>query len=189
MPGSPEAHPGLTKLVAGLYDVPESLLPALRREERRRRQKLTLLIACIAFVVVAVMGVLGAGWWSQREAAAAIDLLADLSHLLPIRTPALTPGPVSPRPLSLPNGATLPRPFFLIGADPQTRQWLETHRERLAEIHAVGMLINAESAADLEAIAAIARGLPILPASATDITQALGLEHIPVLISRRGIEQ
>jgi integrating conjugative element protein (TIGR03765 family) len=63
------------------------------------------------------------------------------------------------------------------------------HRERLAEIYAVGMLVNAESVADLEAIAAIARGLPILPASATDIAETLGLNHIPVLISRRGIEQ
>lgn len=115
--------------------------------------------------------------------------VADLSRLLPIRTPALTPGPVTPRPLSLPNGATLPRPLFLIGADPQSRQWLEMHRERLAEIHAVGMLVNAESVADLEAIAAIARGLPILPAAATDIAESLGLKHIPVLISRRGIEQ
>ncbi|MEQ8994206.1 MAG: integrating conjugative element protein [Pseudomonadales bacterium] len=114
---------------------------------------------------------------------------ADLSHLLPIRTPSLTPGPVSPRPLSLPNGATLPRPFFLIGADVRSRVWLATYRERLAEIHAVGMLVNADSPADLEAVAAIAQGLPILPASATDIAQALGLAHIPVLISRRGIEQ
>lgn len=114
---------------------------------------------------------------------------ADLSRLLPIRTPGLTPGRVTPRPLSLPNGATLPRPLFLIGAEPQSRQWLEMHRKRLAEIHAVGMLVNAESVADLEAIAAIARGLPILPASATDIAETLGLNHIPVLISRRGIEQ
>lgn len=114
---------------------------------------------------------------------------ADLTRLLPIHTPALIPGPVSPRPLLLPNGATLPRPLFLIGADPRSRQWLEMHRDRLAEIHAVGMLVNAESVADLEAIAAIARGLPILPASATDIAEILGLKHIPVLISRRGIEQ
>jgi integrating conjugative element protein (TIGR03765 family) len=114
---------------------------------------------------------------------------ADLSRLLPIRTPELTPGPVSPRPLSLPNGATLPRPLFLIGADPQSRQWLEMHQKRLAEIDAIGMLVNAESPADLEAIAAIARGLPILPASATDIAEILGLKHVPVLISRRGIEQ
>jgi hypothetical protein len=51
------------------------------------------------------------------------------------------------------------------------------------------MLVSAESAADLESTAAIARGLPILPAAATDIAQALGLKHIPVLISRHGIEQ
>ncbi len=114
---------------------------------------------------------------------------ADLSRLLPIRTPELTLGPVTPRPLILPNGATLPRPLFLIGADVQSRRWLRIQRDRLEEIGAVGMLVDAESAADLKAIAAIARGLPILPASATDIVQALGLEHIPVLISRRGIEQ
>jgi len=114
---------------------------------------------------------------------------ADLTQILPIRTPTLTPGPVSPRPFSLPKGATLPRPLFLIGADSQSRQWFEMHRELLAEIHAVGMLVNADSKADLEAIAAIARGLPILPASATDIAETLGLKHIPVLISRRGIEQ
>lgn len=114
---------------------------------------------------------------------------ADLSQRLPIRTPTLTPGPVSPRLLSLPNGATLPRPLFLIGADLPSRRWLETHRVRLVELQAVGMLVNAETTADLEAIAAISEGLPILPASATDIAAALGLEHIPVLISRRGIEQ
>ncbi|MDN5869209.1 MAG: integrating conjugative element protein [Nitrococcus sp.] len=114
---------------------------------------------------------------------------ADLTQLLPIRTPALTPGTVSSRPLNLPNGAVLSRAFFLVGADPKSRQWLKTHRERLAQIHAVGMLVNAQSVADIEAIAAIARGLPILPACATDIAQALGLEHLPVLISRRGIEQ
>jgi integrating conjugative element protein (TIGR03765 family) len=114
---------------------------------------------------------------------------AELARLLPICTPALTPGPVLPRPLSLPNGATWPRPFFLIGADPKSRQWLAVHRERLVELEAIGMLVNAESVAELEAIAAIARGLPILPASATDIAEALGLKHIPVLISRGGIEQ
>ena len=113
----------------------------------------------------------------------------ELTAPLKPTTPALTPGPVAQRPLSLPNGATLPRPLFLIGADPQSRQWLEMHRERLAGIHAVSMLVNAESKADLEAMAAIARGLPILPASATDIAETLGLRHIPVLISRRGIEQ
>jgi hypothetical protein len=51
------------------------------------------------------------------------------------------------------------------------------------------MLVQADTEADLAAIAQIADGLPILPATATDIARALGLEHIPALVSRHGIEQ
>lgn len=114
---------------------------------------------------------------------------ADLSNLLPIRTPGLTPGPVTPRPLRLPNNGTLSRPFFLIGADARSREWFSTHRDRLQAIGAVGMLVQADIEADLAAIAQIADGIPILPAPATDIARALGLEHIPALVSRHGIEQ
>jgi hypothetical protein len=42
---------------------------------------------------------------------------------------------------------------------------------------------------ELEHVAQLAQGLPILPASASDIAQSLGLRHIPVLISAQGIEQ
>ncbi|EAQ95724.1 integrating conjugative element protein [Congregibacter litoralis] len=114
---------------------------------------------------------------------------ADLSQLLPIRTPELTPGVVIKRTFTLADGVSLPRPFFLIGADPQSMEWFIEHRDRLAQIHAVGMLVNVETVADLDAIATIAEGLPILPASGTDIARSLALKHIPVLISRRGIEQ
>lgn len=114
---------------------------------------------------------------------------ADLSNLLPIRTPGLTPGPVTPRPLRLPNNGTLSRPFFLVGSDARSREWFATHRDRLQAIGAVGMLVQADTEADLAAIAEIADGILILPASATDIARALGLEHIPALVSRHGIEQ
>lgn len=114
---------------------------------------------------------------------------ADLSSLLPIRTPGLTPGPVTPRPLRLPNNGTLSRPFFLIGSDAWSREWFAEHRDRLQAIGAIGMLVQADTDADLAAIAQIADGIPILPASATDIARALRLEHIPALVSRRGIEQ
>lgn len=108
---------------------------------------------------------------------------------LPIRTPELTPGPVRPRPLPLPEGVALPRPFFLVGADPMSRDWLARHQARLAAIQAVGMLVEAETEEDVAAVTAIANGLPILPASASDIVPALKISHIPVLISERGIEQ
>ena len=112
-----------------------------------------------------------------------------LSNLLPIRTQGLTPGPVTPRPLRLPNNGKLSRPFFLIGADARSREWFATHRDRLEAIGAVGMLVQADTQVDLAAVAQIADGIPILPASATDVARALGLAHIPVLVSRHGIEQ
>ena len=108
---------------------------------------------------------------------------------LPIRTPEVTPGPVRPRPLPLPEGVALPRPFFLVGADPLSREWLARHQARLAAIQAVGMLVEAETEEDMAAVTAIANGIPILPASASDIVPALKISHVPVLISERGIEQ
>ena len=110
---------------------------------------------------------------------------AELERLLPIRSPGLTPGRVESRDIKRPFA----RPFFLIGSDDLSREWFATHRDRLAEIGAVGMLIEAQTLDDLRAIAAIADGLPILPASASDIAEALGLSHYPVLITKDGIEQ
>ena len=110
---------------------------------------------------------------------------ADLDRLLPIQSPGLMPGRVEPRAVQRPFA----RPFFLIGADSFSREWLATHRDRLAEIGAVGMLVEAQTVEDLRAIAAIAEGLPILPASANDIAEALGLSHYPVLITKDGLEQ
>ena len=110
---------------------------------------------------------------------------ADSGRILPIRSPGLTPGRVEPRDITRPFA----RPFFLIGADGLSREWLTIHRDRLAEIGAVGMLVEAKTLDDLRAIAAIADGLPILPASASDIAEALDLSHYPVLITKDGIEQ
>ena len=110
---------------------------------------------------------------------------ADLERLLPIESRGLTPGRVEPRSTQQPFA----RPFFLIGSDAFSRKWLATHRDRLVEIGAVGMLVEAETLADLRIIAEINKGLPILPASANDIAEALDLSHYPVLITKDGIEQ
>ena len=110
---------------------------------------------------------------------------ADVQALLPIRSPGLIPGPIQARPHDRPFS----RPFFLIGSDDRSRQWLVEYRERLQEIGAVGMLVQAETLEDLRAIARLANRLPILPASAADIATALGISHYPVLITPQGIEQ
>jgi integrating conjugative element protein (TIGR03765 family) len=110
---------------------------------------------------------------------------ADPERLLPIQSPGLTPGKVERRHLD----RRFARPFFLIGSDPVSRHWLRAHRAELLRIGAVGMLVQAATVDDLRVIAALAGGLPILPAPATDIAEALGLSHYPVLVSGQGIEQ
>ena len=109
---------------------------------------------------------------------------ADPKAWLPIQSPGLTPGPVQARSHERPFA----RPFFLIGSDTRSRQWLQDHRDRLKALGAVGMLVQADTLEDLRAIAELAQGLPILPASASDIAKALGITHYPVVITAHGIE-
>ena len=110
---------------------------------------------------------------------------ADPQAWLPIQSPGLTPGPVRTRLHDRPFA----QPLFLIGSDMRSRQWLQNHRDQLKEIGAVGMLVQADTLEDLRTIAELAGGLSILPASGTDIAQALGISHYPVLISAHAIEQ
>jgi len=110
---------------------------------------------------------------------------ADMKALLPIRSPGLSPGPVQARSHDRPFS----RPFFLIGSDDRSRQWLLKHRDRLKAIGAVGMLVQAESLEDLRTTAELSRGLPIMPASGADMAAALHISHYPVLVMSRGIEQ
>ena len=110
---------------------------------------------------------------------------ADIQALLPIRSPGLSPGTVQSRAHNRPFA----RPFFLIGSDTRSRQWLVKHRERLKAIGAVGMLVQAETREDLQATGNLSGGLPIMPASAADIATALNISHYPVLVSSQGIEQ
>lgn len=110
---------------------------------------------------------------------------AEIQALLPIRSPGLTPGSMQSRAHNRPFA----RPFFLIGSDQYSRQWLIKHRERLRAIGAVGILVQADTIDDLQAIARLASGLPITPASGADIAKALGISHYPVLVTSQGIEQ
>ena len=48
---------------------------------------------------------------------------------------------------------------------------------------ALGMLVEASSVEDLRNIARLAEGLPITPASGSDIAKAIGIAHYPFAIS------
>ena len=58
---------GLTKLVAGLYDVPETQLPELRQEEQRRRNRWLRRISILSLAVTVIIGALGVTAWQTEE--------------------------------------------------------------------------------------------------------------------------
>lgn len=107
---------------------------------------------------------------------------------LPITTPEMSPGRVTPRPINQPF---MSRPLFLIGSDRFSRQWFIQNRERLSELNAAGMLVQVDSIEDLRTMARLSDGfnVQIMPASGSDIARQLGLKHYPVLIWKNGIEQ
>lgn len=118
---------------------------------------------------------------------------ADLRNLLPVRSPGLTVGDIASSALHPEVLARLahgnPRPFFLIGSDAISLQWLTSHRDVLEDLGAVGMLIQAETEVDVRRVAEVAQGLSITLGSGSDLAAALGIDRYPVLITPEGIRQ
>jgi integrating conjugative element protein (TIGR03765 family) len=116
-----------------------------------------------------------------------------IERLLPIRSPELRPGaltnPILPEGVQKRLAQGFPRPFFLVGSDRLSEQWLSHRRKELIEIGAVGMLVQADTAEEVQRMAAIGRGLTITLGSASDLAKSLGIVHYPVLITSKGLEQ
>ena len=118
---------------------------------------------------------------------------AELSNLLPLQSPGLEVGdsgdtPLSPEVLTrLAQGN--PRPFFLVGSDAVSLQWLAYHRDTLRSLGAVGMLVQADTEADVRRVADVAQGLSITLGSGSDLAATLGIDRYPVLITADGIRQ
>ncbi len=106
------------------------------------------------------------------------------ADMLPVRSARLAPGEVQPRAIQAP-GLT---PLFLVGDDDRSRAWLRAHAPRLRELHARGLVVNVETADALATLRSLAPGLTLVPVSADDLAERLGLHSYPVLISATGIE-
>ncbi|WP_202945448.1 integrating conjugative element protein [Alteromonas naphthalenivorans] len=111
---------------------------------------------------------------------------ANKAFQLPIETPSMSPGfvKVTAKPLKY-----LQQPLFLVGTDTRSRAWLEAKHSQLVKLNAVGLLIQADTLKDIQAMQALATGLRLIPASAESFAKPLALKHYPVLISKDGWEQ
>ncbi len=105
-----------------------------------------------------------------------------------ITTPGLTPG-VQPRIPVGPLARPLPRPVFLVGADPRSLAWLRRHRERLRALGAVGLIVEAGGAGEVDRVRQAGAGLAMALGSGVMLRDLFNLRHYPVLIGNQWIEQ
>ena len=105
--------------------------------------------------------------------------------MLPVVTPELTPGDVADRPLQLTGIGAL----FLVGEDEVSRAWLQANADALRTKHAAGLVVNISDRAALQALRDLAPGIPMAPASGSELARRLQLTHYPVLITDTGLTQ
>ena len=110
----------------------------------------------------------------------------DERDMLPVESETLSPGRVQHRSLDLPPGMT---PFFLVGADDLSVEWLKQRGAILRELNAVGLVVQVADLEELERIRDLGQGLEMRPVFADDLAERLGLSHYPVLITADNIEQ
>lgn len=107
------------------------------------------------------------------------------ADMLPVRSERLSPGKVENRATHTPGLAS----FFLIGDDALSRRWLMSRKAVLQQLNAVGLVVNVQELGALTELRNIGAGLDIVPASADELAERLGLQHYPLLITATGIEQ
>ncbi|HEI8505962.1 TPA: integrating conjugative element protein [Serratia marcescens] len=105
--------------------------------------------------------------------------------MLPVATPEMTPGDVADRPLQLPGIGAL----FIVGDDEKSLLWLQANAEQLKSRHAAGLVVNVSSLTALQALRELAPGIPMAPASGSELARRLQLSHYPVLITDTGLTQ
>lgn len=105
---------------------------------------------------------------------------------LPIRTPSMSPAPIKTQDAYFAN---LLMPIFVVGADQHSLQWLRAWHQTLVRVGAMGWVVQAENAEDLQAIAEAGKGLRMLTLSGDAIPKIFGVSSYPVLITSRSIEQ
>ncbi|EEH8378829.1 integrating conjugative element protein [Salmonella enterica subsp. enterica serovar Montevideo] len=105
--------------------------------------------------------------------------------VLPVTTPELTPGVVAARPLQLPGIGSL----FIVGDDDASRLWLQANAELLKSRHAAGLIVNVSNLPALKALRELAPGVPMSPASGSELARRLQLSNYPVLITDTGLSQ
>jgi integrating conjugative element protein (TIGR03765 family) len=122
---------------------------------------------------------------TDRAVHADLSTFANENWIWPVSSSRLSPGQITPRALNMPGL----QPFFLVGDDPQSLNWLRQRAAELQGMGAAGLAVEVASTEALTRIRAAAPGITILPVNGNDIATRLQIEHYPVLITATSLEQ
>lgn len=106
-----------------------------------------------------------------------------LTQMLPVITPELSPGKVTNKRIS----QQVNKPFFIVGDDPLSHQWLKLRLNHLRSIKAVGIVVNVKTDAGFYRMKSY--GLPMYPVRGGDFASTFELTHYPVLIAEGEVKQ
>lgn len=108
----------------------------------------------------------------------------------PLRTTSLSPAEFKSfqNPAAL-TGSTVEKPICVIGHDPLSIRWLNTHKNKLIDADAVCFVVNIETKALFDQMQSIAPNLKIAAISADWLNKYYGLTHYPALITTDWVSQ
>jgi integrating conjugative element protein (TIGR03765 family) len=81
------------------------------------------------------------------------------------------------------------RPFFIVGFDKQSAQWLSANHAHLKEIHALGFVTNVNSPAQLDKLRTYAGDLTLNAIPVDELAERYQLTRYPVLVTQEKIIQ
>jgi integrating conjugative element protein (TIGR03765 family) len=81
------------------------------------------------------------------------------------------------------------RPFFIVGADRQSAQWLATNSAYLHEINALGFVTNVRSQADVDTLQTYAGDIRLSALPVDAIAEQFLLTVYPVLVTQEEVIQ
>jgi len=106
-----------------------------------------------------------------------------IEQFLPIESRTLTVGSFEPE-----DRATgVAQPFFIVGCDEVSLEWVEINRARLLDLNAFGLVVDAPDVEAYERLEQVAEGLVIRPVVGDLIAEHLGITHYPALVTADGI--
>lgn len=80
-------------------------------------------------------------------------------------------------------------PFFVVGNDEQSRDWIDANKSYLTKINAKGFVTNIASESEYRSLEAFAKPLTLSAIPLDELVQSLGLRVYPVLITSEEIAQ